>query len=163
MTVLNLDAACAELGHELGTSGQKPKDTETSITKALGVLEEQGVYALFLYLHAREKGFGDTVSTKLMEFLRSEDVGLVREQGDSEPFGALQELAKHLDDLLFAKDLLHQVLVYARYHAKAAQAGGADGSGSGGQTRAPKEQSRPRKQRKRSRRGGGGRTGEASK
>lgn len=53
MTVQNLDAACAKLGAKLATPGTK--DTENSITKALGVLEEQGVHALFPYLHAREK------------------------------------------------------------------------------------------------------------
>jgi len=166
MTLLNLDAACAELGHELGTTvaeDKTSKDTENSLTKALGVLEEQGLYALFLYLHAREKDLGGMFSEKLMTFLRSEDVGLVREQRDSEPFGALQELAKDLDDLLFARDLLHQVLVYARYHAKAAQSGSAGGSGLGGQTKTPRGQSRSRKRRKRPRRGSEGRKGETSK
>ena len=127
MTVLNLDAACAALGHELGTSGQKPKDTENSITKALGVLEEQGVYAFFLYLHAREKTLGRNFSEKLMKFLR-ENVGRVpSDRNQNEPFDALQELAKDLDALLFARDLLHQVLVYARYHAKARQVEGQRG------------------------------------
>ena len=166
MKVSNLDASCAALGYELGTMVAKDKtskDTESSITKALGVLEEQGVYALFLYLHAREKGFGHSVSTKLMEFLRLDDVGLVGERGDSEPFGALQELAKDLDDLLFARGLLHQVLVYARYHAKAAQAGGAGGSGSGGEKTKPRGPGRSRKGVSQPRRGGKGRKGEAGK
>lgn len=123
MKVSNLDAACATLGHELGTSGQKPKDTENSLTKALGVLEEQGVYAMFLYLHAREKEFGKSTSKKLMEFLRQNVPGNWSADKDNEPFGDLQDLAKNLDNLLFARDLLHQALVYARYHAKAAGAG----------------------------------------
>jgi hypothetical protein len=122
MKPLNLDAACARWGHELGTMVAKdktPKDTENSLTKALGVLEEQGVYALFLYLHAREKQLGLKFSQELMKFLRSDDVGLLRTKTKNEPFDVLQDLAKNLDDLLFARDLLHQVLVYARYHAKA--------------------------------------------
>jgi len=119
MTVLNLDAACAVLGHELGTSAKKPKETENSITKALGVLEEQGVYAMFLYLHAREK---ERFSKSLVRFLRSDDVNLLGNTQKHEPFNDLQNLAKSLDDLLFARELLHQVLVYARYHAKAAGA-----------------------------------------
>jgi len=130
MTPTNLDAACALLGHELGTmvaKGKTSKDTDNSLTKALGVLEEQGVYALFLYLHAREKDLGSSISQKLMKFLCSEDVRLVREHGNSEPFRALQKLAEDLDDLLFARDLLHQVLVYARYHAKARQIEGQGG------------------------------------
>lgn len=124
MTVQNLDAACAKLGAKLASSGNK--DTENSITKALGVLEEQGVYALFLYLHAREKQWGQTKSNELATFLRqspSPENALLGTNNDL--FAALQQLASDLDKLLFARDLLHRALVYARYHAKAAQADGA--------------------------------------
>jgi len=124
MTMTNLDAECAVRGHKLVTSQleqeQKPKEIENSITKALGVLEEQGVYALFLYLHARE---GRKFSKDLMKFLRSNSLELsLPGNSTDEPFAALQGLAKDLDKLLFARDILHQVLVYARYHAKAAGA-----------------------------------------
>ena len=122
MKPTNLDAACAELGRELGDARDKTaKDTENSLTKALGVLEEQGVYALFLYLHAREKKLGRNFSEKLMEFLLNNVPGVWAGKSQNEPFDALQELAKDLDALLFARDLLCQVLVYARYHAKARQ------------------------------------------
>jgi hypothetical protein len=123
MTVQNLDAACAKLGAKLASSGNK--DTENSITKALGVLEEQGVYALFLYLHARERQWGQTTSSELASFLRqnpSQQNALLGANNDL--FAAIQQLAGDLDKLLFARDLLHRALVYARYHAKAAQAGG---------------------------------------
>ncbi len=120
MSLQNLDAACAKLGAKLAASGNK--DTENSITKALGVLEEQGVYALFLYLHAREKQWGQTTSNELATFLRpnpSHQNALLGTNNDL--FAALQQLAGDLDKLLFARELLHRALVYARYHAKAAQ------------------------------------------
>jgi hypothetical protein len=125
MNVQNLDAACAELGAALGASAERPKEVENSITKTLGVLEEQGVYAMFLYLHAREKPWGVDASKKLVNFLRqhpSEQEPLLASPGGGtdEPFPALRQLQKHLDNLLFARDLLHRALVYARYHAKAA-------------------------------------------
>lgn len=122
MTVQNLDAACAKLGAKLAASANK--DAENSITKSLGVLEEQGVYALFLYLHAREKQWGQTTSNELASFLRqnpSSQNALLGTNNDL--FTALQQLAGDLEKLLFARDLLHRALVYARYHAKAAQAG----------------------------------------
>jgi hypothetical protein len=125
MTILNLDAACAKLGAKLAASGNK--DTENSITKALGVLEEQGVYAMFLYLHAREKNWGQATSKELAAFLRqhpSAQCALLGANTNNEPFDALQQLATDLDNLLLARDLLHRALVYARYHAKAAQTGG---------------------------------------
>lgn len=128
MSVLNLDAACArlgaQLGAQLGNSGTKAKDTENSLTKSLGVLEEQGVYAIFLYLHAREKDWGRSASDALAAFLREQPTAgapFLGPNKQDEPFGALQELAEDVDKLLFARDLLHRVLVYARYHAKAAQ------------------------------------------
>jgi hypothetical protein len=123
MTIQNLDTACAKLGAKLASPGNK--DTENSITKALGVLEEQGVYALFLYLHAREKQWGQSTSKELATFLRQQPSTQNAILGtNNDLFAGLQQLAADLDKLLFARDLLHRALVYARYHAKAAQAGG---------------------------------------
>ncbi len=154
MTPMNLDAACAVLGQKLGTIGGYAKDTENSLTKALGVLEEQGVYAMFLSLHARENELGRECSEQLMAFLRSTEVGLVRSDKEDEPFGALQELAGNLDNLLFARELLHQVLVYARYHAKAAEADGGGGSSRASErSRGPRDRGgspdRPQRRRRR--------------
>lgn len=128
MTVQNLDAACAKLGAELGCAGSK--DTENSITKALGVLEEQGVYALFLYLQATKKEWDQTMSNKLKSFLEenptTQNALLDPTTKSTDLFSALHTLARDLDKLLFARDLLHRALVYARYHAKAAQVKGAN-------------------------------------
>ncbi len=164
MMVQNLDAACAKLGAKLGASGNK--DTENSITKALGVLEEQGVYALFLYLIARESGkfvpdllrfmeercefrngqqlYQKWITTRgKLEEAESkaksrgnqserdkarkevDDAKKVANESREAFFKALTDHAEDLDNLLFTRDLLHRALVYARYHAKAAQAGGA--------------------------------------
>jgi hypothetical protein len=126
VNVQNLDAACAKLGAKLAASANK--DTENSITKALGVLEEQGVYALFLYLHARERNWGKATRQELAAFLRQHpdaQNALLGADTKNDPFDALQQLAGDLDKLLFARDLLHRALVYARYHSKAAQVAGA--------------------------------------
>lgn len=152
MTVQNLDVACATLGVKLGSSGNK--DTENSITKALGVLEEQGIYAMFLYLVAREDGkfVPDLIAfmeewcglkggklryeswTKAKKKLdevkksaKSQAIETARKDENASReafFQALCDYANDLDNLLFARDLLHRALVYARYHAKAAQIGG---------------------------------------
>lgn len=162
MTVQNLDVACATLGVKLGSSGNK--DTENSITKALGVLEEQGIYAMFLYLVAREDGkfVRDLIAfmeewcglqggkqcyeswTKAKKKLdevekrakspqdrhrkevkQAVETARKDEKASREAFfQTLCDYANDLDNLLFARDLLHRALVYARYHAKAAQIGG---------------------------------------
>lgn len=160
MTAQNLDVACAKLGAKLAASGNK--DTENSITKALGVLEEQGVYALFLYLLVKESG---KFVPDLLEFMeqwcglqngkqlgsfwvekrkqldeaekKSKFAKNDKDQAKKELevakkaandagdaiFNALNEHSGDLDKLLFARDLLHRALVYARYHAKAVQGG----------------------------------------
>jgi hypothetical protein len=82
-------------------------------------LEEQGVYAAFLYLKARYSD-GDVAGKFLgvcQEFLR-EVFSL--EQGD--PLEVAKALARDLDNLLFARELLRTAFVYARYHVKVKEA-----------------------------------------
>jgi hypothetical protein len=122
--IQNLDVECAQLGSQLAESVDER--IEKVLTNALSVLEEQGVYAFFLYLHAREGDAGKRISKDCENFVRS----LLPSAGPNAAAGLfpwLQELAKGLDDLLFARDLLRQSLVYGRYHAKAKSAGGQRG------------------------------------
>ena len=112
----NLDLECAKYGNKIVKSD---KD-ETLITKSLGVLQEDGVYAFFLYLASRgdkEKELAKRISQETFSLLK-EKIGKIKEEG--EPLPAIREkLAPDLDSLLLAKQLLERTLVYARYHAKA--------------------------------------------
>lgn len=110
----NLDLACAKLGEKLAEGANK--DREKLLTDSLGVLQEQGVYAFFLFLKASKRGNPQELSDACASFLREQRL-LNSNQNDL--FGGLKTLAVRLDDLLFARDLLMQALVYARYHAKA--------------------------------------------
>lgn len=111
----NLDLRCAELGQDLaGLSGVNDK----MLTDALAVLEEQGVYACFLYLKARAGQPGREIGKRCATFLRQHPAGAALLESD-DTFKALQKLAGDLDRLLFARDLLRQALVYGRYHARA--------------------------------------------
>jgi hypothetical protein len=114
----NLDLKCAELGGELAKvkTDKGQLVDEKVFTNALSVLEEQGPYACFLYLQAREGKLGHEITTKATEFLSKT---LTASNNDKKPLDFLKDLASGLDDLLFARDLLRQVFVYARYHAKA--------------------------------------------
>jgi hypothetical protein len=114
----NLDVECAKLGRELA---QLDKVDDKTLTSALSVLEEQGVYACFLFLNAQGKDAGRNVSSKLADFLQKVPGGSPL-LGNVELFTALQALAGDLDKLLFARDLLRQALVYGRYHTKAREA-----------------------------------------
>jgi hypothetical protein len=110
---VNLDIRCAEAGRDLGEAIQKEK----ALNDALAVLEEQGPYAMFLYVRARHKEVASRFEEALGELLRStlnlggNDVNDVMEMA--------KRAADELDTLLFARDLLRNALVYARFHLKA--------------------------------------------
>lgn len=114
----NLDMECARLGRKLA---ELEKVDDKTLTSALSVLEEQGLYACFLFLNAQGKDAGRKVSSELAGFLRQipAESPLL---GNGDLFTDLQSLAGDLDKLLFARDLLRQALVYGRYHAKAGEA-----------------------------------------
>ncbi len=130
-----LDRCCAQYGWQMaeqakGKMDQDPKsrNAETLITKSLGVLQENGVYAFFLYLASRgkkEKEGAEAIKRLAAKLLRdvqipafhlnSDPLEAVRGSNDGETCG----LADDLDNLLLTKRLLEQALIYARYHAKA--------------------------------------------
>lgn len=106
----NIDLECAKLGRELTTVKAVEEQT---FNHALNVLEEQGVYACFLYLKAREKvdkSFIDQCHNFLKKMLN------LSNQGDI--LDTIQGISQDLDQLLFARDLLRQAFIYGRYHAK---------------------------------------------
>jgi hypothetical protein len=131
----NLDRCCAQYGWEMAgqvkeklDKDSKSRNAETLITKSLGVLQEDGIYAFFLYLVSRGKkekegaqvlkdcASGLLQEAKIPNFSSGSDPLLaVRGSTDQKVKG----LADDLDNLLLAKRLLEQTLIYARYHAKA--------------------------------------------
>ncbi len=131
--MLNLDYRCMECAQEIVDSidksdSKKMKELENNLRKALGVLQEDGVYAMFLWL---EKN-ANNVRKKLVEFFNKKDEKtkvklsnyfLNEEKEFSQGFNKfcnnLQEVAKDIDKLLFMKKLLERTLTYVLYHAKA--------------------------------------------
>jgi hypothetical protein len=114
-TLENMDLACARAGK---TIAEKPsEELKNLLQNALAVLEEQGVYALFLFLQARGGEDGKAISKGLHAFLKETPRQAHLLSDDADVFAALQKLAEDLDTLLLARDLLRQTLVYARYHA----------------------------------------------
>jgi hypothetical protein len=120
-------------------SSGKPQDTENLITKALGVLQENGVYACVLFLYAR------STDAKIAKEVRYEllrmtfDLGLpLPPETNKQEFDDLKELLRedkgqdwknglkyvsdgicsNLDTLLLVRQLWEQTLIYARYGAK---------------------------------------------
>lgn len=130
MNMQNLDLLCAQSGYEMCKevnqqyNNQSPKvskaKTENLFTRSLGVLQENGVYAFFLYLASRsgsEKKGAEKLKEQAGLLLREAKINPLEPVDD--PLETVRGLAENLDDLLLAKRLLEQALIYARYHAKA--------------------------------------------
>jgi hypothetical protein len=124
MSKQNLDQLCAQFGWKMADEVHKAisKNAENHITKSLGVLQEDGVYAFFLYQASRgqrEKPGADRLRDQARELLREAAIKGF-ENTTNDPLQAVRDhLASDLDQLLLAKRLLEQALIYARYHAKA--------------------------------------------
>jgi hypothetical protein len=128
----NLDLACARAGkgiaEKLSQTSQAGdaknlKEIEKLMRDGLSVLEEQGVYAFFLFtgVKAQSKKIRkqtEIVSNELHEFLKNTPWQAHLLGGGNNLFDSLQELAENLDKLLLARDLLRQTLVYALYHVR---------------------------------------------
>lgn len=121
----NLDQLCAQYGFHIAEETKraygKAADAENHITKSLGVLQEDGVYAFFLFQKSRKKDGANRLSEQAHQLLAEQFVAFKHNQdsllvvrGGNGTAG----LAENLDELLLAKRLLEQALIYARYHAK---------------------------------------------
>lgn len=129
---MNLDTLCAQCAHTIVRSNapdgrlakREKSKLENTITRSLGVLQEDGVYAFFLFLDyykdKSESRGGQAIVEQTLALLRHTEVNVLPAQGQERThFPALHTMTNNLDDLLLSRQLLEQALVYARYHAKA--------------------------------------------
>jgi len=117
ITMINLDYLCIKYGQQMA----KGKDSENTIRKALGVLQEDGVYAMFLWLETKNK----EIRTKITPLLKEDIIKKYLLNGSQifpEDFMGfcekLKDIAKDIDKLLFMKKILERTLIYSLYHAK---------------------------------------------
>lgn len=122
MTQLNLDQRAAQYAQKIVADGQK--GLENLITKTLGVLQEQGVYACLLFLFSRtsiEKSLADVTRPHLYNLLKELPAFQQSEINDQNGLQFFSDtVCSDMDALLLVKDLYEQTLIYARYGAKAA-------------------------------------------
>jgi hypothetical protein len=128
---LNLDLYAAETAQDIigAIKGREPQTAENLITKALGVLQENGVYACALFLYAArsaDQETADKVRNKLLQMseklvLPSDNTKERKEARDWKE--GLRFVSSHicsdLDKLLLVRQVWEQTLIYARYGAKA--------------------------------------------
>lgn len=126
-TFTNLDRLAAKHAQAViaNTKDSKSSDVENTVTKALGVLQEDGVYACFLYLLAKEKEPGQKVIEQMLALLEALGFGWNKPVKENSPDVILKHITDYvtqdLEQLLLAKETLEQMLIYARYGAKARQ------------------------------------------
>ena len=122
---INLDQLCAEYGYKFAAKvskadGLDAKKAEVLITKTLGVLQEQGLYAFALFCESRtsvEKSGAEEIGNLAKELLKK--LALI---GNGNFFDELRKddgLLTKLDDLMLATQVLEKSLIYSRFHAKA--------------------------------------------
>jgi hypothetical protein len=127
VTTINLDLHAAQTAQHIIDAAMevgkgKAQETETLVTKALGVLQENGVYACALFLYAR------TMDRAIAEKVRDGLLRMTSELGLSPPpkpdwkVGlkfVTDQICSDLDRLLLVRQLWEQTLIYTRYEAKA--------------------------------------------
>lgn len=125
----NLDLEAAQTAQAIiqATDQQNASEVGNLVTKALGVIQESGVYAGMLFLYSRTR----EADQKISEPVRAQLLRLTTLVGKSPPTptesakadAALKFLTDHicsdLDTLLLVKQLWEQTLIYTRYSAKA--------------------------------------------
>jgi len=114
----NLDSLCAEYGHKFAN---EVSNAETLLTKALAVLQEQGLYAFALFCNSRgsaEQSGAEKIIEISTDLLKNR-VRLIENNDLLKEIRKENGLASRLDDYILAFQLLEKSLIYARYHAKA--------------------------------------------
>ncbi len=124
---MNLDLESAKTAQAIITETKESEasEVENLITKTLGVLQENGVYACMLFLYSRTSKSDKTVS----EFTRKKLLGIMTELIEHKPENRdeaeyvlkflTDNICNDIDTLLLTKQLWEQTLIYARYGAKA--------------------------------------------
>ncbi|WP_041439369.1 hypothetical protein [Thermovibrio ammonificans] len=109
--VESLEALISKISYEIVSEGILE---ETEINKLLGVLANNGVYAMWVWARSRKDINDHALFNELMRVMK-----FVKEKSEEESFeNYFQSISEDLHKLLFIKQLLEKTLIYARYHAK---------------------------------------------
>ena len=116
--MINFDSMAAVCAADIIASAGKKNiiaEADTRITSALNILTEQGIYAMFLWIREQEYNW---ISEPLNRFFSKPENPLqIRNRLPSHE--ACMELSDSLEKMFLAKQLIEQILTYARHMAKA--------------------------------------------
>ena len=120
---INLDNIAAEIGFKLAeVNKDNAKDFERIVTKALGILVEDGLLAYAIWLESEdEEKIIDEIINKSYDLLKDK-MGLIKNDyngKDKLRKAILYEISRDIRKTLLARQLLERMLTYAKYRAKA--------------------------------------------
>jgi len=113
----NLDALINKIGYQIvekikGKSSDKTK-YKNEIDKALGVLANDGVYAYYVYVESKK------IRDVFLDEIKPVGAYCNTPLQDDNWQEFFEKLSEDLPNLLFFREILEKILIYARYHAKA--------------------------------------------
>ena len=121
---LNLDQLSAKKGFELADKNAgNAKEFERTVTKALGILIEDGLFAYAIWLESEDERDIIDSSFDLLKDRANLIVGNYENSKEKLRKAILKEIASNIQKTLLTRQLLERMLVYARYRAKALQKG----------------------------------------
>jgi len=123
----NLDTLTARTAQKIITEtvSSGKDEVDNLATKALGVLQENGVYATTLFLYSRTSKADQAIAPILRKKLLALAPGLIEgavappDKAQAALKFVTQHIANDLDTLLLVKQVWEQTLIYVRYGAKA--------------------------------------------
>ncbi len=128
-TVFNLEPLCADYGMRLMMYGADFDDYENVINKSLGILVENGLYAMSVFLLSCNKPhYGQHVLRTLNDMCSDENmpVRLLPKAPGNKAYddahaqlSAMRSLTASLDTLILTRKMVEQALTFGRYHCKA--------------------------------------------
>ncbi len=101
-----------------------PKIFETEITKALGILVEDGPFAYMIWLKSEDKEPHRAMliqTARILHKLKLIEIDTSNDLKEKIENSFLNEISSDLTKTLFTKTILEKMLIYARYKAKALQ------------------------------------------
>lgn len=118
--MLNLDYECMKYAQKVIKISDS--NLENNLRKALGVLQEDGVYAMFLWLESKSKETSKELilllnESQVKKYLLN-DLDKFSDDDFNKFCKSLGKVAEDIDKLFFMKKILERTLTYALYHAK---------------------------------------------
>lgn len=117
-----LDALISDLSfkliEEINSLESDKKKALNLIDKALGVLSSDGVYAYYVYIISQKNNKFNEIFLDTLEGIFNIAKNEETYSSDNRQY-YFKSVANNIHKLLFLKQLLEKILIYARYHAKA--------------------------------------------